>query len=168
MKKNIVIALLCLCVVSILGFMFYSFNEKDKKVNELKEENTSLKNQVSNLNTSKGLVDKFVGKYEYVKTDTHQEMTCTTIYRLEVNKNGTGNYFFGNTCASSSSGTGSFSINDNNMYLIDEECASINEAKNCPSYLSYKYEGNKIITNNTYTNSEIELQKVDKFTEVTE
>ncbi len=168
MKKNIVIVVLCLCVVLVLGFMFYSFNEKDKKVTELKGENTTLKNQVSNLNAGSGVLGKFVGKYEYVKTDTHPEMTCTTIYRLEVNKNGTGNYFFGNTCASSSSGTGSFSINDNNMYLIDEKCASINETKNCPSYLSYKYEGNKITTNNIYTNSEIELKKVDKFTEITE
>lgn len=177
MKKNIVIVVLCLCVVLVLGFMFYSFNEKDKKVTELKGENTTLKNQVSNLNAGSGVLGKFVGKYEYVKkvTDTIEgnAVEATIYFQLEIKNDGTGTSkhgAFGDGITEGYSEAGDVSINSNKIYVMNDDCVNdayeTNGVGNCHLYYTYSYNGDKISAD--YGDTKVELKKVSEFTKLFE
>ena len=175
MKKNIVIVVLCLCVVLVFGFMFYSFNEKDKKVIELKGENTTLKNQVSNLNAGSGVLGKLAGKYEYIAADGFaadgsSNVTCTTYAYLEIKSDGTGVSSNGVTCGDGYVEKGNVLINDNKIYIMNDDCVNnayeTNEVGNCYLYYSYSYDGGKIF--DTKNNTKMELKKVSEFNKLFE
>ena len=116
-------------------------NTFNNQVTELRKSNTSNNQMLS------ALVGKYEYTYSFIQSDVSDDNECKTINlneTLELNADETFTYGRGANCSGGENASGTYSINDNKIYLYNNECV---EDGNCRKKIVLTFaENNGIIT----------------------
>ena len=129
---------------------FFKVIDKNTLQNTFNDQLTELKKQ-GNVTSNNNSISKFVGTYKYTysftQNDVPEDSGCKTINlnaTLELKADGTFTYGRGANCSGGESANGTYSINDNKIYLYNQECV---EDGNCRQKIELQIsESNGVVT----------------------
>ena len=161
-SNKILITILIILVLGLSAFIVY-----DKLINTNKDINqdelANNDNQNETTENNEDFLSKFVGKYQggediWTKTACNgtNELDGTDYSYLELKLDGTYTFTYGTNCGSGYGAKGNYAINNNKIYLFNDECK-----------ITFNEEGTEkciypncdplVILNYTETNEEINI-----------
>lgn len=183
MEKNIKLyTIICILSITLLSLCVYITYDKlnNKENNQIEFSENNNQNEIINT-TNENFIEKFIGKYEYkpnIDSNISEEdiKKCSPnvdvtfdIAKLEINNNDTYTFNYGTNCGSGYRINGNYAINNNKIYLFNDECkitkTENNECvyPNCDALIILDYtEINKeiSITYNHYSGNKLKLEKI--------
>lgn len=170
--KGLKIAVACLTIITLglVGYVVYkdfilkedktvNISEYEKKITSLEKENQQLKEEQESVQqcTDININEKYAGTYIYEgKEYSTSKDTCDSLNQAEdytyleltLHEDGTFEYHDATNCASGSSGSGKYVINNNTITAYNDECIEetkkYGELQNCVLVLTYKIENNQL------------------------
>lgn len=146
-RNKIIITILSIIIVVLIGYIIYD-----------KTTSLDINNEEANNSNNKNIISKFAGSYQYgEKINDSQcngtnKLDGTSYHYLELKSDGSYTYQYGTNCGGGESATGNYAINNNKIYLFNDNCeiALIDNQctyPNCNKTIELNYSQNNNIIN---------------------